>query len=58
MAQTLLQRGWTNARPLLGGFEAWRKAGFPTEAKPTRTQTFSEVAENVGKAEGDDDGGE
>jgi 3-mercaptopyruvate sulfurtransferase SseA len=57
VAQTLLGRGWTNVRPLLGGFDAWRESGSPTEAKPTRTQTFAEVARNVGRAEGDDDDG-
>ena len=46
-----------NVRPLLGGFEAWRKAGYPTEAKRTRTQSLTEVAENVRKAEGTDDTG-
>ena len=54
MARSLLERGWTNVRPLLGGFAAWRKAGYPTEAKPTVTQTAGEVAANVRKAEGDD----
>jgi len=54
VAQYLLERGWTNVRPLLGGFDAWRNADYPTEAKPTRTQTFSEVAANVRRAEGDD----
>ena len=34
--------------------EAWRRAGRPTEAKPTRRQTPSEVAENIRKAEGDE----
>jgi 3-mercaptopyruvate sulfurtransferase SseA len=54
VAQYLLDHGWTNVRPLLGGFDAWRKAGFPIEAKPTRTQSFSEVAANIRRAEGDD----
>ena len=54
VAQTLAQRGWTNARPLLGGIDAWRLAGYPAEAKPTRRQPFSEVAANLRKAEGND----
>ncbi|HEY6211885.1 MAG TPA: hypothetical protein VIW45_06350 [Vicinamibacterales bacterium] len=55
MAQTLMQHGWTNVRPLLGGFDAWRKAGYPTDARPTRTQTPTEVAANIAKAEGDEE---
>ncbi len=54
MAQLLLDRGWTDARPLLGGFDAWVDAGLPTEAKPERTESPIEVAENIAKAEGDD----
>jgi len=54
VARTLLERGWTNVRPLLGGFDAWRNAGYPTEAKRTVTQTVREVAANVRQAEGDD----
>jgi 3-mercaptopyruvate sulfurtransferase SseA len=51
----LLQRGWTNVRPLIGGFDAWRTADYPIEAKPTRTQSVAEVAANVRDAEGDSD---
>jgi 3-mercaptopyruvate sulfurtransferase SseA len=54
VAQTLLERGWTNVRPLVGGFDAWRAAGYPTETKPTRTQTPKEVAANIAKAEGNE----
>ena len=50
-----MQHGWTNVRPLLGGFDAWRKAGYPTDARPTRTQTQTEVAANIAKAEGDEE---
>jgi 3-mercaptopyruvate sulfurtransferase SseA len=50
-----MQHGWTNVRPLLGGFDAWRKAGYPTDARPTRTQTPTEVAANIAKAEGDEE---
>jgi rhodanese-related sulfurtransferase len=55
VAQMLLQRGWTNVRPLIGGFDAWRTADYPIEAKPTRTQSVAEVAANVRDAEGDSD---
>jgi len=54
VAQYLVEHGWTNARPLLGGFDAWRKAKYPTEAKPTHTQSVGEVAANIRRAEGDD----
>ena len=55
MAQTLLEHGWTNARALRGGFDAWLKAGYPTEAKPTRRQRPQEVAANIeAAAEGND----
>jgi hypothetical protein len=40
VARILLQHGWTNVRPLLGGFEAWRKSGYPTEAKSAREGDF------------------
>jgi rhodanese-related sulfurtransferase len=29
----LIDRGWSEAYPLLGGFEAWRRAGYPVEPK-------------------------
>ena len=51
-----MQHGWTNVRPLIGGFDAWRKAGLPTEAKPTHTESPRKVSENVLMAEGDDGG--
>jgi 3-mercaptopyruvate sulfurtransferase SseA len=54
VAQVLLQRGWTNVRPLLGGFDAWRKSSLAMEARATRRQTPSEVASNVAKAEGNE----
>jgi 3-mercaptopyruvate sulfurtransferase SseA len=55
VAQTLLQHGWTNVRPLAGGFDAWRKAGYPTAARSTRTQTPHEVTTNIAKADRDPD---
>ncbi len=30
----LQQRGWARARALVGGFEAWQRAGLPLETKP------------------------
>jgi len=55
VALTLQQHGWKNVRPLLGGFDAWRQAGYPTEAKRTHRQSFSEVASNIRAAEGNDE---
>jgi len=57
VALTLFQHGWTDVRPLLGGFDAWRMAGYPTEAKATRKQSLTEVAANIRDAEGDVDTG-
>jgi rhodanese-related sulfurtransferase len=33
VAQELIKRGYHNAHPLYGGFDAWRQAGFPLEQK-------------------------
>ena len=33
MARELREKGWTRARALVGGFDAWRAAGLPLEAK-------------------------
>ena len=33
MAQVLLENGYADARPLLGGFKAWKDAGMPVEPK-------------------------
>ena len=30
-ASILIQNGYSNVTPLLGGFEAWMKAGYPVE---------------------------
>ena len=62
MAQQLLDRTWTDARALLGGLDAWRKAGYPLEPKRGSAATGdvklspSEVQENLRKAEGDAEG--
>ena len=55
MARAILDRGWSDVRPLRGGFDAWRQKGYPTEEKPPHTQSIAEVAANIRKAEGDDD---
>ncbi|MFN0120126.1 MAG: rhodanese-like domain-containing protein [Blastocatellia bacterium] len=33
MAQTLTEKGFKNAKALIGGFNAWSAAGFPVEAR-------------------------
>jgi rhodanese-related sulfurtransferase len=33
VAQTLLEHGFHNVHPLYGGFDAWRKAGYPVDPK-------------------------
>jgi rhodanese-related sulfurtransferase len=33
VAQVLMENGWKNVHPLYGGFDAWLKAGAPTEPK-------------------------
>jgi len=33
VAQEIMDYGYANAHPLHGGFEAWRRAGFPVEPK-------------------------
>ena len=59
MAQQLLDAGWADARALLGGLDAWRKAGYPLKPKTgstvARETTLKpgDVAENLRKAEGD-----
>jgi 3-mercaptopyruvate sulfurtransferase SseA len=61
VAQQLLDRGWTDARALLGGLDAWRKAGYPLQPKGSSAATGqlklspNEVQENLRKAEGEQD---
>ncbi len=31
MARLLIDKGYKNVRPLLGGFDAWMEKGFPVE---------------------------
>jgi rhodanese-related sulfurtransferase len=33
VARTLLENGWTQAHPLLGGFDGWRNAAYPLEPR-------------------------
>ena len=33
MALQLLEKGWKNAHPLYGGFDAWQQAGLPVDPK-------------------------
>ena len=61
MARTLLDAGWTDVRALVGGFDAWRAAGYPVEAKTDERSrsaetplSIKEVQDNLQKAEGDE----
>jgi rhodanese-related sulfurtransferase len=33
VAQALAEHGWDEARPLIGGYDAWRQAGYSVEPK-------------------------
>jgi 3-mercaptopyruvate sulfurtransferase SseA len=57
----LLDAGWTDVRALLGGFDAWRTAGYPLEARANESSTWvrskasiKEVQQNLQKAEGEE----
>jgi hypothetical protein len=64
VAQALLDRGWTDARPLKGGLEAWRAArnavgpkGAPAGGRGGPRQTvrsLEDVQRNLHMAEGDE----
>jgi 3-mercaptopyruvate sulfurtransferase SseA len=61
VAQTLLDAGSTDVRALLGGFDAWRMAGYPLEAKTNEASksvsskaSIKEVQQNLQKGEGDE----
>jgi 3-mercaptopyruvate sulfurtransferase SseA len=34
VARELKKAGWSKARALVGGWEAWQAAGLPVETKP------------------------
>jgi 3-mercaptopyruvate sulfurtransferase SseA len=57
VAQTLLDAGWPDARALVGGLEAWRKAGYPLEPKNNQPSSSNQLSlkdqqENLRNAEG------
>jgi 3-mercaptopyruvate sulfurtransferase SseA len=61
VARTLLGAGWTDVRALVGGFDAWRTAGYPVEAKTDGGSrsvdtplSIKEIQDNLQKAEGDE----
>jgi rhodanese-related sulfurtransferase len=37
VAQILQEHGFKNVHPLYGGFEAWKQAGNPVEAKQRKS---------------------
>ena len=44
VAHRLAEYGWPNVRPLRGGHEDWRAAGYPTESKPPHKLTLEDVS--------------
>ena len=61
MARTLLDAGWTDVRALVGGFDAWRTAGYPVEAKTNDESrsaepplSIKEIQDNLQKAKGEE----
>jgi rhodanese-related sulfurtransferase len=42
VAKLLYDRGFKKVRPLLGGFDAWREAGYPLE-RPTAAADILKV---------------
>jgi rhodanese-related sulfurtransferase len=38
VARALLDRGFKNVHPMLGGFNRWVQLGYPTEPKQHATQ--------------------
>jgi 3-mercaptopyruvate sulfurtransferase SseA len=56
VAHALVRAGWSDVRPLLGGFDAWRRAGYPLEKKTGGSRELErtkEIQENLRDAEGD-----
>jgi 3-mercaptopyruvate sulfurtransferase SseA len=60
VARTLLDAGWKDVRALVGGFDAWRTAGYPLQAKTDdasrsarSSPSISKIRENLQKAEGE-----
>ncbi len=45
VAAELTERGWHEARPLLGGLDAWKKARLPITAKPKEAEEPHPVPE-------------
>jgi rhodanese-related sulfurtransferase len=50
VAQILIDNGFTNVAPVLGGFEAWLEAGYPAESNGIggSNTTGSEVNQGIG----------
>jgi membrane protein DedA with SNARE-associated domain/rhodanese-related sulfurtransferase len=48
VAKSLMTRGFTRVRPLLGGFDAWVEAGFSVEILPATGTRTNEDAELMG----------
>ena len=47
MARLLIDKGYKNVRPLLGGFDAWMEKGFPVEPHIVVEEGAGAVPEQV-----------
>jgi len=45
MARLLIEKGYREVRPLLGGFDSWLELGYPTEAIAAATGRVAPMAE-------------
>ena len=50
MARLLIDRGYKNVRPLLGGFDAWVEKGFLVESLPRSQEVPATVTERITSA--------
>ena len=47
MARLLIDRGYKNVRPLLGGFDAWTEKGLPVEKHSPAPVTAVTIADQM-----------
>jgi rhodanese-related sulfurtransferase len=40
VARALLDRGYRNVHPIIGGFNLWQQQGYPTQPKQAATQAI------------------
>jgi 3-mercaptopyruvate sulfurtransferase SseA len=44
MARLLISKGYSNVRPLLGGYDAWFKQGYPVEPHVPRASSLTQLS--------------